>query len=74
MSKSSQLSAAQLTVIAFFDCHDAAAMRHRGRYVWRTDIIGSPELAADFLRDHADGYRNSELLRAWLAPQKGARQ
>ena len=66
---SNKLTAAQLTVIAFFDCYDAAAMRLAGRWVWADDIRNDPGLAVRFIKDRAEGYRNSELLNAWLAPQ-----
>jgi hypothetical protein len=65
-----KLTAAQLTAIAFLDCHDAAAMRHRGRWIWRGDILADPALTLAFVEDRSDGYRNSELLRAWLSPQR----
>ena len=41
----------QLVVLAFFDCHDAKAMRFEGRWVWADDIRRDPQLAARFIED-----------------------
>jgi hypothetical protein len=65
----------QLVALAFLDSHDAAAMRCRGPWVWATDIRNDPELASRFIKDWSDEQRDSELLRAWLAPSgKAVRQ
>jgi hypothetical protein len=67
-----KLTTEQLVVLAFFDAHDAAAMRSRGRWVWATQILHSPDLAAQFLKDWRDDQRNEELLQAWIAPAQGS--
>ena len=65
----SKLTVEQQVVLAFFfDAHDAAAMRCMERWIWADEIRNNPDLAVRFVADHADGYRGSEMLRAWLAP------
>ena len=64
----SKLTTEQQVVLAFFDAHDVNAMRCMGRWIWADEIRRNPDLAVRFIADHADGYRNSEMLRAWLAP------
>ena len=79
MSKSSELSAAQRVVLAFYAAHRCAAMRFRGRWLWADEVRRDPAVAAAFIKDRADdpypeSDRNAAMLRAWLAPQKGVRQ
>jgi hypothetical protein len=69
-----KLTTEQQVVLAFFDAHHAGAMRCQGRWLWANDIRNNPDLAVRFLKDRADAYRDGELLRAWLAPQRGTRQ
>jgi len=56
-----------------------AAMRFRGRWLWAHEVRNDPAIAAAFIKDRADDAypesdRDTAMLRAWLAPQKGARQ
>lgn len=76
---SNKLTAEQKIVLAFYACHRCTAMRHRGRWLWIDEVRNDPVIAAAFIRDRADdpypeNERDSAMLRAWLAPQKGARQ
>ena len=61
----SKLTTEQHVVLAFFDAHDAAAMRHAGKWVWADDIRNNPALATSFIKHQAEEYRD---MRAWLAP------
>ena len=70
----SELTTEQHVVLAFFDAHGAAAMRLAGKWIWADEIRRNPDLAVRFIADHVDGYRNSEMLRAWLAPRGKAVQ
>jgi hypothetical protein len=65
----SKLTTEQRVVLAFFDAHDASALRLAGKWVWADDIRNDPALAISFIKDRADGYRDSEMLRQWLAPR-----
>ena len=64
----SKLTTEQHVVLAFFDAHDAGAMRLAGKWVWADDIRNDPALAISFIKDRAEEYRGGEMLRAWLAP------
>jgi hypothetical protein len=56
----SRLTTEQQVVLAFFDAHDAGAMRCQGRWAWADDIRNDPNLASRFLKDWADEQRDSD--------------
>jgi hypothetical protein len=75
----SKLTTEQRVVLAFFAAHRCGAMRFRGRWLWAHEVRNDPAIAAAFIKDRADDAypesdRDTAMLRAWLAPQKGARQ
>ena len=55
-------------MLAFFDAHNAAAMRCQGRGLWAADIRNNPDLATRFLKDWADEQRNDKLQAALDLP------
>jgi hypothetical protein len=72
---SNKLTPTQEVVLAFYAVHRCGAMRFQGRWLWADEVRSNPDVATQFLKDRAEGYRNSELLRTWLRPpQKGPRQ
>jgi hypothetical protein len=73
MSKS-KLTTAQRVVLAYYDVHRVGAMKFEGRWLWRAEVRENPDIAVRFIKDRSDGYRDSAMLRAWLAPDHGARQ
>jgi hypothetical protein len=74
MSKSSKLTAAQRVVLAYYDVHRCGAMKFEGRWLWAAEVRENPAAAAAFIRDRADNYRDGELLRAWLTPDRHGRR
>ena len=71
MSNSKHQTAAQRVVEAYYAVHRAGAMRFRGHWLWLDQIRNDPALAVAFIKDRSEGYRDSEMLRAWLAPIRG---
>jgi hypothetical protein len=45
------MSTAQLVVLAWFDAKRARALKHRGRWVWTSQIRKDPKLAEEFIRE-----------------------